>query len=196
MKPMLNGIRSILIPIFIVLLTSSSMPVEVPLSIAPPIVVPPPSPNRGDLVDFMNDMAMRESNNTPTAVNRFGYMGKYQFGPTTLWGLGDEFRITREEFLQMEEMQDSAMVQLLRHNTWQLRDIIDRYNGTYRGFWITTSGILAGAHLVGPHGVRAYFDSNYKILRSNLMVTPSTLDGNGTAVGEYIRQFSGYRLTF
>lgn len=150
-----------------------------------------------DLIAFMDSLAMRESNNTPTAVNRFGYMGKYQFGLRTLHGLGPEFRgITRNQFLSNGELQDSALVSYLRMNKQMLADLIINYDGRYiNGIYITESGILAGAHLVGPHGVLAYFDSTYTIVRNGRSVRPKTIDGNGTSVEEYLKEFSGYSLT-
>lgn len=160
------------------------------------IVVPVSSMlDRGNLYVFMDSMAMRESNNTPTVVNRYGYMGKYQFGPKTLWALGRRFQVTKDEFLGNVALQDSAMMEYLKDNRQTIRDLVIQYNGRwYNGIYITESGLLAGAHLVGPHGLRAYFDSSYRIRRNGREVRPRTFDGNGIEVGEYINQFSGFNL--
>ena len=37
-----------------------------------------------ELPDFLNQMGKRESSNRYNIVNKFGYMGKYQFGRKTL----------------------------------------------------------------------------------------------------------------
>ena len=160
------------------------------------IVVSAPSMlDRGNLYVFMDSMAMRESNNTPTVVNRYGYMGKYQFGPKTLWALGGRFQVTKDEFLGNVALQDSAMMEYLKDNRMTIRDLVIQYNGRwYNGIYITESGLLAGAHLVGPHGLRVYFDPSYRIRRNGREVRPRTFDGNGVGVKEYINQFSGFNL--
>ncbi len=122
-------------------------------------------------------------------------MGKYQFGDRTLWSLGAHFKVTRDEFLGDIALQDSAMVAYLRQNRERLSDIIIQYDGQwYEGIYITESGILAGAHLVGPGGVLAYFDSTYTVAMNGRNIRPRVADGNGTHVKEYIEEFSGYSL--
>ncbi len=156
--------------------------------------------DRGDLYVFMGVMAERESNNTPTVVNRYGYLGKYQFSPKTLWSLGRRFKVTRDKFLGTKErpnvaLQDSAMVVYLQDNRLTIQDLIVRFDGKwYRGIYITESGLLAGAHLVGPSGLRAWLDPTFTITRRGRTIRPRTYDGNGTKVQEYIAMFSGYDL--
>ena len=151
--------------------------------------------DKGDLYVFMYNVASRESNNNDTVVNRYGYMGKYQFGQRTLWSLGKSFQVSRKEFLGNVALQDSAMVAYLRENRTTIQDVIVQFDGRwYNGVYITESGLLAGAHLVGPHGVRAFFYPDYVISRNGKLVRPRTRDGNGTSVAEYISKFSGYGL--
>ena len=45
---------------------------------------------------FLNEIGFKESGNRYDIVNRYGYMGKYQFGKKTLEGLG--YKVTKEEF--------------------------------------------------------------------------------------------------
>ena len=138
-----------------------------------------------DLDKFMHQMSMVESNNTLRAVNRFGMMGKYQFSPRTLKGLGID--VSKEEFLSNENLQDSAMVALIKHNRRALRHIIHRYEGKIvNGVRITESGILAGAHLVGAGGVLAFFNPE-KYLHN-------TVDGNGVSVVYYMNKFANYDI--
>jgi hypothetical protein len=159
------------------------------------VIVTRPPTVRGDLYVFMGVMAERESNNTPTVVNRYGYLGKYQFSPKTLWALGRRFKVTEEEFLGTEALQDSAMVVYLQDNRLTIQDLIVRFDGKwYRGIYITESGLLAGAHLVGPSGLRAWLDPTFTITRNGREIRPRTYDGNGTRVQEYIAMFSGYDL--
>lgn len=158
------------------------------------IIIRPPE-DRGDLYVFMGVMAERESNNTPSVVNRYGYLGKYQFSPKTLWALGRRFKVSREEFLGTEALQDSAMVVYLQDNRLTIQDLIVRFNGKwYRGIYITESGLLAGAHLVGPSGLRAWLDPTFTITRNGREFRPRIYDGNGTHVQEYVAMFSGYDL--
>lgn len=160
-----------------------------------PIEVIRPPDDRGDLYVFMGAMAERESNNTPTVVNRYGYLGKYQFSPKTLWALGRRFRVTKQQFLGTEALQDSAMVQYLQDNRTIIQDLIVRFDGRwFRGLYITESGLLAGAHLVGPQGLRAFLDPTYEITRNGMKYRPRFTDGNGVHVGVYIEQFSRYAL--
>lgn len=140
---------------------------------------------RGDLRAFMYRMASIESDNNPRVVNASGMMGKYQFSPRTLRKMG--FNVSREEYLSNEALQDSAMVMYMRENHRILRKIIKRYDGQmYRGVFITKSGILASAHLVGHGGVWAFFSPekyNYP-----------TQDSNGTSVELYMKKFANYKL--
>ena len=150
------------------------------------IVVPAPITDRGDLDAFMSVMAFRESDNTPTVVNWLGYMGKYQFGPRTLWALGGEFQVTKAHFLSTEELQDRAMLQYMRDNRIHVRDLIARFDGKwFQGIYITESGLLAGAHLVGSHGLRAWLEGS-----SGTRI----IDAKGTHVRDYVRAFSKYNL--
>ena len=57
------------------------------LKVVKPIFVTSPHPpeTKGDFYVYLSEIANRESNNTPTAVNRIGMLGKYQFSPRTLW---------------------------------------------------------------------------------------------------------------
>ena len=192
--------RVVLIPTILFILAGfvdSRKPKQDELMYAEPIIVTQPRPPepQGDLYVFLGAVAQRESNNTQHVVNRIGMLGKYQFSPKTLWGLGMQFKVTRAEFLGNSALQDSAMIQYLRDNRTILRDVIVAYDGKwYGGIYITESGLLAGAHLVGPHGLRAFFEPDYTVRRGSRVIRPLTKDGNGTKVVEYIEEFSGYDL--
>ena len=192
---MINQIKTMILVLGIFSSLSLTWPTEV-------VVVPTLMPIYAEadpgvyLKMYLYDIAERESRNNPTVVNRFGFMGKYQFSPRTLWGLGQQFKVTKEQFLGDETLQDSAMVAYLRRNYEILSDIIDEYDGrTYKGIQLTASGILAGAHLIGPYGVRYYFDRSFRVKRKGRWVRPALKDGNGTKVEDYFEQFSGYDLT-
>ena len=59
-----------------------------------------------ELNRFLNDIGFRESGNRYDITNKWGYMGKYQFGKTTLKGLG--FKVTKQEFLNNPQLQEEG----------------------------------------------------------------------------------------
>ena len=135
-----------------------------------------------ELNRFLTDIGFRESGNRYDITNSWGYMGKYQFGKSTLKGLG--FEVTRKEFLTNPQLQEEAMMALLLHNKEKLQTYIDLYDGeTINGMYVSESGILAAAHLGGQGSVKRYF-RNGKVFR----------DGNGTKITSYMNQFSGYDI--
>lgn len=138
--------------------------------------------HKEELNRFLDDIGFRESGNRYHVTNELGYMGKYQFGKSTLRALG--FNVTRNEFLNNPELQEDAMMELLLHNKEMLQPYIDIYDGkTIHGITITESGILAAAHLGGEASVRRFL-KNGKVFK----------DGNGTKITSYIKQFSGYQI--
>jgi hypothetical protein len=75
----------------------------------------------------------------------------------------------------------------LAKNKWELRDVIEKYDGTLlNGIWITESGILAAAHLGGAGSVKKYFRSNGKRFMK---------DAFGASVKSYLKAFSGYETS-
>lgn len=133
-------------------------------------------------VDFLQAIGHKESGNNYSVVNSFGYMGKYQFGASTLKGLG--FKVTKEEFLNNPALQEEAMQALLEHNRKKLRRQIEKYCGqTINGVYVTESGVLAAAHLAGQGNVKRFFRKGYEFK-----------DGYGTTMTSYMEKFGGYQL--
>ena len=134
------------------------------------------------LDSFLTAVGFRESGNRYDITNKWGYMGKYQFGKSTLKGLG--FKVTKKEFLSNPQLQEEAMMALLLHNKEKLQKYIDVFDGqTINGMLITESGILAAAHLGGQGSVKRYFKHG-KVFR----------DGYGTKITSYMEKFSGYDI--
>ena len=132
--------------------------------------------------EFLYAIGHQESGNRYFVVNRFGYMGKYQFGKSTLRTL--KIKVTKEAFLNSPDLQEYAMQQNLLYNKRKLQKYIDRFDGCLvDGILITESGILAAAHLGGPGSVKKYFRSG-KVAK----------DGNGVKITNYMKRFSGYEL--
>lgn len=139
----------------------------------------------GDLRLFLDTIAQRESRGNHLIINRYGCLGKYQFKRSTLDHIGFS-DITDSAFLNNPDIQDSAMIVLLKANKRILGKYIDSFDGVMLdSVLITKSGMLAGAHLVGAGGVLSYLrqDSVYR-----------TYDGNNVHVSQYIDEFKSYDL--
>lgn len=135
-------------------------------------------------VGFREAIAFKESRGKLSLVNPFGYMGKYQFGRSTLRTLGIyDF----QEFLHNADWQEKAFRALIARNKWELRNEIEKYCGRkINGIEITESGLLAAAHLGGAGSVKKYLRSNG---RSGFK------DGFGTSLRSYIKKFEGYDVS-
>jgi hypothetical protein len=117
-------------------------------------------------------------------VNKYGMMGRYQFSPNTVKVLG--FNVSRSEFLQNKEIQDSVMVAYMRANEQTLHSIIRQYEGKIiKGIKITRASILAGAHFAGSNGVVKFLTNNNHT---------GTVDGFGTSLRTYMARFSNFHL--
>ena len=139
---------------------------------------------QNNFVAFKQALAFKESQGKYTVVNTLGYLGKYQFGKTTL----ERFNIyNTKEFLKNPELQEKAFIALCKVNKWILRKDIKRSVGkTINGIKITESGILAAAHLSGAGNVK-------KFLRSNGAKTFS--DAYGASIKLYLKKFADYDVS-
>lgn len=132
-------------------------------------------------IGFKEAIGFRESQGKYNKVNSLGYMGKYQFGKTTLASVGIKDSM---HFLNNPKLQEKAFVALLKKNKWELRDEIKEFRGKIiDGVRITESGILAAAHLGGAGSVRKYLNSGGK---------RKVKDNYGTSIKSYMKQFGGY----
>ena len=137
-----------------------------------------------DFIGFKEALAFKESRGKYTIVNRFGYLGKYQFGKTTLRRLKI---YNSAEFLKKPELQEKAFIALCKINKWNLRKYMKGYVGKkINGIRITESGMLAAAHLAGAGNVKKY-------LRS--LGTFKFKDGFGTTIDSYLKKFGGYDIS-
>lgn len=141
-----------------------------------------------DLDAFLRDVAFIESGENHEIVSRYNMLGKYQFSwPTAKqhlkkWNLDT---ISKKDFLNRPDLQDSVMFANLDHNQKILDPYIKKYaNQTIHGIQITRSGILAAAQF-GPGKVIEFFEGVSK---------HGLYDGNGVHVGTYMQLFSNYRL--
>lgn len=136
-------------------------------------------------VGFKEALAFKESRGNYACINRFGYLGKYQFGKETLKLIGIHNPV---KFLTDPKLQEKAFIANAQRNKWILRKDIKNFVGKrINGVVVTESGILAAAHLAGPGNVKKY-------LRSYGL--NNFADGNGTTVSYYLKKFSGYDTSF
>lgn len=136
-------------------------------------------------IGFKEALGFKESQGKYTRVNTLGYLGKYQFGKSTL----KRFHIyDTTEFLKDAELQEDAFIALCSVNKWILKRDIKRSVGKrINGIKITESGILAAAHLAGAGSVKKYLRSNGE---------EGFTDAYGTSIEYYLKKFAGYDTSF
>ena len=135
-------------------------------------------------VGFRGALGFKESQNRYHIVNKHGYLGKYQFGKSTLKRLKI---YNTNNFLNDSEQQEKAFTALCSLNKYILRKDIKRSVGKrINGIRITESGILAAAHLGGAGSVKKY-------LRSQGNVNFS--DAFGSSIQYYMKKFSGFDVS-
>jgi hypothetical protein len=130
---------------------------------------------------FKEALAFRESGGRYDVVSSFGYLGKYQFGESTL----KRFNIhNMEHFLGNPELQEDTFMALCSLNKWILRKEIEKKVGKkINGIEITESGILAAAHLAGSGNIKEYLRTNG---------TYRFTDAFGSSMQHYLKKFGGY----
>lgn len=135
-------------------------------------------------VGFKEALAFKESQGNYFVINTLGYLGKYQFGATTLKLIGVS---STDNFLKNPVLQEKVFHANLSRNRWILRKDIEKHSGkSFNGVTITESGILAAAHLAGPGNVKRFLRS-----KGNNNVR----DAYGTSLLHYMKKFSGYDVS-
>ena len=138
-----------------------------------------------DFVGFKNFLGFFESGSDYDKINRFGYVGKYQFGKGTLKMYGVTNLVN---YKNNPELQEKIFLMNVMRNKWILRREISWYSNRYLGgVYVSESGIIAAAHLSGPGNVKKY-------LRSHCDANLNKKDANGTSISDYIRIFKDYDI--
>ncbi|MEO9511361.1 MAG: hypothetical protein ABJN84_05545 [Flavobacteriaceae bacterium] len=133
---------------------------------------------------FKEALAFKESQGKYHAINTLGYLGKYQFGLSTLNLMGVH---DATDFMTNPVLQEKAFETNIARNKWILRKDIKRFNGKrIRGIEITESGILAAAHLAGAGNVKKYLRSYGK---------NDVADAYGSNISYYMKKFAGYDIS-
>jgi len=147
---------------------------------------------------FFKALGGRESSGNYGAKNKYGYLGKYQFGKTALQDLGYRDKNgnwtgkngvnSEADFLKAPEVQENAMKEFTQLQWKRLKGLgADKYIGqTVGGIKITKSGLVAAAHLGGPGNVVKFLKTGgQNVFR----------DGNGVPVTQYMAKFAGFDLS-
>jgi hypothetical protein len=133
---------------------------------------------------FKSALGFKESRNRYHIVNKLGYLGKYQFGRSTLKRLKI---YNTDKFLKDSEQQEKAFAALCALNKYILRKDIKRSVGKrINGIKITESGIIAAAHLGGAGNVKKYLRSEG---------TTNFSDAFGSSIKYYMKKFSGFDVS-
>lgn len=153
--------------------------------------------------DFCLAVRQRESSNNYQAINKFGYLGAYQFGMARLCDLGIARRkdplshslkneafdfcagITKDIFLNSPHLQDSCFDMHIH----RLKNVLlKRYPGISQGISangqpIDLSGALMACHLCGIGALDDFIHSGI-----------DDHDANGTKTSDYIKLFAGFNI--
>lgn len=161
----------------------------------------------GTFEDYLKALATQESSMNPTIVNPYGYVGLFQMGEAALqdagyykgdstpktndWSGGFTGKNGVNSIADLKANPDAQVAAVVAFENAQWKQIqalgLDNAIGkTINGVLITQSGLLAGAHLVGVGGLQKFINSNGAIV---------PVDGNGTAISQYISQFGGYTIS-
>jgi hypothetical protein len=148
---------------------------------------------------FFKALGYKESTSQYDKVNKFGYIGRYQFGEETLSALGYYIKdgskkndwkgqwtgkcgvFSKEDFINSHLAQEIAVHELASAN-WDIAKSykLDKFVGKVKhGVYVTREGILAAMHLKGPKSVNDFIFHGI-----------DSTDGLGTGVKQYMRLFS------
>ena len=133
---------------------------------------------------FCEDLGFSESSGNYKAVNRLGYLGKYQFGWSTLNWVGI---YNKRKFLNSPLLQEKAFEALISKNKWVLKDYITEYDGQIiDGIKVTESGLVAAAHLGGAGNVMKFLDTDGEVVFK---------DANNVPITKYMQTFAAYDVS-
>ncbi len=131
---------------------------------------------------FLYCLRVAESGNNYEAVNQFGYYGAYQFGNSRL----SDFGLSTVDIEGSKEKQDIIAKVHFHDIEKRLKLEIALFAGAnVRGIYVTKSGLLAAAHLLGVRGLNLWL--YHGILKK---------DGNGKTVLFYLKKFSNFDVKF
>ena len=135
-------------------------------------------------IGFKEALAFKESQGNYRVINTLGYLGKYQFGSSTLRLMGVS---NTNYFLNDPILQEKIFELNVSRNKWILRRDIKLFVGKrINGVVISESGIVAAAHLAGAGNVKKYLRSYGQIDFS---------DAYGSTIRYYMKRFGDYNIS-
>ena len=137
-----------------------------------------------DYNGFKELLGFKESSGRYNRINKFGFMGKYQFNLNTL----KMYRVfNAKKFINNPKLQERVFLINVQRNKWILRKDIKWFVGTkINNIVVTESGIIAAAHLAGPGNVKKYLRSGGEF---------NSKDAFGTSISMYMEYFKNYDLS-
>ena len=142
---------------------------------------------------FKSAIKFHESGNDWKIINNINAMGYYQFTQGTLRVLGcdlDPELFKTATWVFPPSTQEFFMDELVNYHRKLLEPYIEKYNGkTIRGIDVTTSGLLAAAHIAGVGNKK---DKTGVI--GWLLYNHNPQDCNKTSLEDYLIKFSGYNF--
>lgn len=138
---------------------------------------------KDEITDWLYALRLIESKNDYTA-RRTGsqYIGAYQVGNDVRSGIGYSHLNNEDgynEMLNSDLLQDMIMLEHLKLQVLDLEGYLNVYSDTIVGrFYVTSSGILAMAHIAGATGTKKFLDSGG---------TTISKDGNGVPITDYLQ---------
>lgn len=174
--------------------------------------------------DYFDALGFKESSSIPGGVqnydieNRFGFIGKYQFGEAALFDLGyygldssdsnlfnndwvgnwsgKDGISSKQDYLNNGVVQET-MVRDWHSLLWNRVQFLEleKYAGqTLNDQEITLSGMLAASHLIGAGSQSSDVAGLKGYLLSGAVFSPE--DGNGTTANEFMRAFEDFQTPF
>lgn len=168
------------------------------------LLLPPPKPkklgiNYDKFIETLSFLESGQIENPYQVVNRYGYMGKFQFHWRTIRGLvrkgylsNEYIKMTTKQFLNQPDKQHEAFDALIKHNQEVLRNygLYEYIGKEIKGIKITEEGLLAASHLVGPYAVKDFVKTGGSM--RTVWVKGKRIkkyDGNGTPLTLYLKEF-------
>jgi len=161
--------------------------------------------------DYNERIGKMESGGNDKIVNEFGYAGKFQMGKAALIEAGYRRKdgswtgvngiTSMEQFLASPAAQADAMQRYTNAQLGYLKNLgvlgSIGQSAPGCGVAVTQGGILAGAHLVGPGGMKSFFKSGGfcgkagQVAPNGYRLEYSTTDGYNTCAKKYVCALSG-----
>jgi hypothetical protein len=137
---------------------------------------------------FKNDLGHRESTNNYACKNKWGFLGRWQFGKPRLCDLGLLAKTRQRGFMWLWGLTEEAFLGNPHLQTVVFDVHVARLRAVALAYFqphlerLTVSGAVAVMHIQGPGGLRSLVEGEDRA------------DALGTPASEYLALFSGYNI--